>query len=110
MVAPPSPPEAISRSAPVAVFRTVTLASLTTAPDWSTTTTTIVAVLGDCAYERLELATQRRVITIRALPRRHKDTKVLKVKSSCLRAFVADPDCSYPASCLDIIWGSPRNP
>src|SRR5262245_37984122 len=110
MVAPPSPPEAISRSAPVAVFRTVTLASLTTAPDWSTTTTTIVAVLGDWAYERLELATQRRAPKIRTLPRRHKDTKVLKVETSCLRAFVADLDCSYRVSCLVVIWSSPRNP
>src|SRR5215212_8499615 len=49
MVALPSLPETASRTAPVAVFTTEILASLTTAPAWSTTRTTIVAVLGDWA-------------------------------------------------------------
>src|ERR1044071_3855666 len=49
MVALPSPPETASRASPVALLTTEIFASRTTAPFWSVTTTTIAAVLGDCA-------------------------------------------------------------
>src|SRR6266571_7819587 len=49
MVAVPSRPDLTSRIAPVALLTTEILASRTAAPAWSITSTTIVAVLGDCA-------------------------------------------------------------
>jgi hypothetical protein len=44
----PSGPEKPSRVAPVCSLVTRTFASLTTAPDWSVTSTTIDALFGDC--------------------------------------------------------------
>src|SRR5215217_1907654 len=49
MVTLPSPSETASRTAPVASFEMVTFAPRTTASFWSTTTTIIEAVFGDCA-------------------------------------------------------------
>ena len=45
----PSLAETASRADPVWVLVTDTFASLTIAPDWSATRTTIVDVFGDCA-------------------------------------------------------------
>jgi hypothetical protein len=47
MIAAPSLPDITSRTAPVWLFVTATLASATTAPDWSLTRTTIEDVFGD---------------------------------------------------------------
>src|SRR5258706_13629715 len=65
MVALPSVPETASRTAPVALFTTETLASFTTAPAWSTTTTIIDAVLGDCAEPLIIVAATKAKIASR---------------------------------------------
>src|SRR5262245_11150249 len=60
MVTVPSDPETTSRTAPVAVFKTDTLAFGMTAPVWSETATIIDAVLGDCAA--VEFSAKNRTI------------------------------------------------
>src|SRR5215204_6029618 len=84
MVTLPSPSETASRTSPVALFETVTFASLTTASFWSTTTTIIEAVFGDwaaaaCAQSSTDRSREKRVALRRA--------KVLKSDMAILPAF-----------------------
>src|ERR1044071_2565833 len=60
IVAMPCASDVTSRNAPVALFVTDTFASLTTAPDSSTTSTISVAVFGDCAISGIAINNRKR--------------------------------------------------
>ena len=84
MVALPSFPEMAWCAAPVCWFVTDTIASFTTAPDWSVTITTIVDVLGDCPCAEA--------------PVTDKDTKVAETTKELTEART------------NVTVGSPRSP
>src|SRR5215218_3128467 len=84
MVTLPSLSETPSRTSPVALFETLTFASLTTASFWSTTTTIIEAVFGDWAAAACAKSSADRSSVKRGAVRR---AKVLKSDIVILPAF-----------------------
>src|SRR5215208_2154086 len=84
MVTLPSLSETASRTSPVALFETLTFASLTTAPFWSTTTTINDAVFGDWATAACAQSSADTSSVKRGAARR---SKVLKSDMVILPAF-----------------------